>query len=130
MNFGVFGSPERRLVFDLNDFDETLPGPFEWDVKRLAASVEIAGRDRGLSGGKRTAAVMSTVAAYRTAMWDFAAMKDLEVWYARLDAELVLKEMREGAGPAATTASEDGPLRRPRQGQLARVRPPHRRRRR
>ena len=99
MNFGVFGSPERRLVFDVNDFDETLPGPFEWDVKRLAASVEIAGRDRGLSGGKRTAAVMSTVASYRTAMRDFAAMKDLEVWYARLDAELVLKEMREELAP-------------------------------
>jgi uncharacterized protein (DUF2252 family) len=99
MNFGVFGSPERRLVFDLNDFDETLPGPFEWDVKRLAASVEIAGRDRGLSRGKRTAAVMSTVASYRTAMRDFAAMKDLEVWYARLDAELVLKEMQKELAP-------------------------------
>ena len=99
MNFGVFGSPERRLVFDLNDFDETLPGPFEWDVKRLAASVEIAGRDRGFSGGKRTAAVMATVAAYRTAMRDFAAMKDLEVWYARLDADLVLQEMRKELAP-------------------------------
>ncbi len=99
MNFGVFGSPERRLVFDVNDFDETLPGPFEWDVKRLAASVEIAGRDRGFSGKKRTPAVTATVAAYRTAMRDFAAMKDLEVWYARLDADLVLQEMRKELAP-------------------------------
>jgi len=87
MNFGVFGSPERRMVFDLNDFDETLPGPFEWDVKRLAVSVEIAGRDRELSSKERTATVTSTVASYREAMASFAAMKNLEVWYAHLDVE-------------------------------------------
>ena len=93
LNFGVFGSPERRLVFDLNDFDETLPGPFEWDVKRLAASMEIAGRDRGLTDAERTNVVMATVAAYRQAMAEFAAMSNLDVWYAHLDIETALANM-------------------------------------
>src|SRR3954452_6598543 len=86
-NFGVFGSAERRLVFDLNDFDETLPGPFEWDVKRLAASLEIAGRAAGFSTGRRRTVVTTTVTAYREAMRDFAAQTNLEVWYARADME-------------------------------------------
>ena len=93
MNFGGFASPERRLVFDLNDFDETLPGPFEWDVKRLAASIEIAGRDRGLSSAERVTSVASTVSAYRKAMVDFAAMKHLAVWYAHLDVEATFAEI-------------------------------------
>src|SRR5499425_1096467 len=67
-NFGIFGSPERRLVFDVNDFDETLPGPWEWDVKRLAASMEVAARDKGLPGKKRRQIVSSTVGRYREAM--------------------------------------------------------------
>ena len=67
-NFGIFGSPERRLVFDINDFDETLPGPFEWDVKRLAASLEVAGRDRGFADADREAIVLTCVRTYRTAM--------------------------------------------------------------
>src|SRR5262250_665682 len=71
-NFGVFASPERRLLFDLNDFDETLPGPFEWDVKRLVASMTVAGRENGLAAGKRRRAAAATAAAYRTAMRDFA----------------------------------------------------------
>ena len=67
-NFGVFGSPERRLVFDINDFDETLPGPFEWDLKRLAASLEVAGRDRGYSDAEREGIVLTCVRTYREAM--------------------------------------------------------------
>src|SRR6476646_1726043 len=71
-NFGFFGSPERRLVFDINDFDETLPGPFEWDVKRLAASMEIAGRENGFSTKQRRAIVLAGVGGYRLAMREFA----------------------------------------------------------
>jgi uncharacterized protein (DUF2252 family) len=84
-NFGGFASPERDLLFDLNDFDESHPGPWEWDVKRLAASVEIAGRDRGFTAKQRRAAVRATVAEYRRAMRRFATMSNLDVWYARLD---------------------------------------------
>jgi uncharacterized protein (DUF2252 family) len=83
-NFGVFASPERQLVFDLNDFDETHPGPFEWDVKRLAASLEIAGRDNEFSRKKRRQVVLTAVESYRQAMQDFAGKTNLEVWYANL----------------------------------------------
>jgi uncharacterized protein (DUF2252 family) len=86
-NFGIFGSPERRLVFDVNDFDETLPGPWEWDVKRLAASMEVAARDNGFTAKETREIVMATVASYRNAMRAFAAMSNLEVWYARGDME-------------------------------------------
>jgi uncharacterized protein (DUF2252 family) len=92
-NFGVFGSPERRLVFDLNDFDETLPGPWEWDVKRLAASVLIAARENGFAVKDQDRSVLGTVEAYRTTMANFAAMSNLDVWYARLDIEGVLAEL-------------------------------------
>ena len=84
-NFGLFGSAERRLIFDVNDFDETLPGPWEWDVKRLAASLEVAGRDNGFPAKARRDAVMATVSRYRQAMREFAAMTNLDVWYARAD---------------------------------------------
>ena len=84
-NFGIFGSAERRLVFDVNDFDETLPGPWEWDVKRLAASLEVAARGNGLGGKDRRGIVMAAVARYRQAMRAFAAMTNLEVWYASAD---------------------------------------------
>ena len=80
-NFGLFASPERRLVFDVNDFDETNPGPFEWDVKRLAASVEIAGRDNAHSAKQRRAAVTATVRAYRLAIRELADQTNLAVWY-------------------------------------------------
>jgi uncharacterized protein (DUF2252 family) len=93
-NFGGFASAERTLVIDINDFDETLSGPFEWDVKRLSASFEIAGRDRGFSDSERRAAVLQSVRAYREAMLQFAAMRNLDVWYARLDAEAVLAQLR------------------------------------
>jgi uncharacterized protein (DUF2252 family) len=86
-NFGIFGSAERRLVFDVNDFDETLPGPWEWDVKRLAASLEVAGRDNGFSAKQRRDIVTAAAARYRLAMRRFAAMTNLEVWYAHADVE-------------------------------------------
>jgi len=91
-NFGAFASPERRLVFDLNDFDETLPGPWEWDVKRLAASMLIAARDNGFRAKAQERIVLDTVGAYRTAMASFAGMANLDVWYAHLDLEAALKE--------------------------------------
>ena len=94
LNFGAFASPERRLVFDLNDFDETLPGPFEWDVKRLVASMAVAGRDNGLSTKKRRGVAVATAAAYRTAMREFAAMSILDVWYARFDVEDALARLK------------------------------------
>jgi uncharacterized protein (DUF2252 family) len=84
-NFGGFGSPDRELVFDINDFDETLPGPWEWDVKRLAASMVIAGRDSGFTTEECRGLAMSAVREYRTAMRQFAERSNLDVWYARLD---------------------------------------------
>jgi uncharacterized protein (DUF2252 family) len=84
-NFGVYASPERALVFDLNDFDETLPGPWEWDVKRLAASLEVAGRGNGWRPGPRRTVVTAAVARYREAMRVFAGQGDLAVWYARAE---------------------------------------------
>ena len=84
-NFGVYGSAERHLVFDVNDFDETLPGPWEWDVKRLAASMEVAARSNGFSDKQRSKIVAGTVAGYRQAMRDFAGMSQLGIWYARAD---------------------------------------------
>src|SRR4029077_14988936 len=84
-NFGVFGSAERRLVFDVNDFDETLPGPWEWDVKRLAASLEVAARGNGFPGKDRRGIVAAAVARYRQAMRTFAGMTNLQVWYASVD---------------------------------------------
>jgi uncharacterized protein (DUF2252 family) len=86
-NFGLFGSAERHLVFDVNDFDETLPGPWEWDVKRLAASLEVAARGNGFPGRQRREIVTAVVARYRQAMREFAGLANLEVWYARADAD-------------------------------------------
>jgi uncharacterized protein (DUF2252 family) len=94
-NFGVFAAPDRRLVFDLNDFDESLPGPWEWDVKRLAASFAIAGRENGLKGKARRAAVLEAGHSYRDAMRAFASQGNLEVWYARLDVEAAMAEVEE-----------------------------------
>jgi uncharacterized protein (DUF2252 family) len=82
-NFGGFASAERELLFDLNDFDETLPGPWEWDVKRLAASLEVAGRENGFPAKRRTSMVRQAVGEYRQAIRQFASMKTLDVWYAR-----------------------------------------------
>ena len=101
-NFGVFASPERRLVFDVNDFDETLPGPWEWDVKRLAASMLIAARDNGFAAKDQDRIVLDTVEEYRTAMASFAEMKNLDVWYAHLDIEAAL------AGARLAAQGQDG----------------------
>jgi uncharacterized protein (DUF2252 family) len=97
-NFGGFASAERRLVFDLNDFDETLPGPWEWDLKRLAASFEIAGRYRGFSDSERRAAILTVARSYRETMAMFAGQRDLDVWYAHLDIEAQLPEIEQGVG--------------------------------
>ncbi len=99
-NFGVFASAERNLVFDVNDFDETLPGPWEWDVKRLAASLAIAGRDRGFSNRERADVVRDAVSGYRTEMATLATMNDLDVWYARMDIEKVLRDLGDELGLA------------------------------
>ncbi len=87
LNFGLFASPERRLVFDVNDFDETHPGPWEWDVKRLAASMEIAARSNSCSDEKRHKIQLDTVRGYQQAMNEFATMHELDVWYARADVD-------------------------------------------
>ncbi|HEY6610936.1 MAG TPA: DUF2252 domain-containing protein [Pseudomonas sp.] len=85
MNFGLFATPERNLVFDLNDFDETLPAPWEWDIKRLAASFAVAGRDNRLSNGELRDAAVACVRAYRENLREYSKMNPLEVWYSRLD---------------------------------------------
>jgi uncharacterized protein (DUF2252 family) len=88
-NFGLFASPERRLLFDINDFDETLPGPWEWDVKRLAASLEVAARQNGFTTKQRRKIQLATVRRYRDAMSEFAGMHELDLWYASADADEV-----------------------------------------
>jgi uncharacterized protein (DUF2252 family) len=99
-NFGVFAAPDRRLVFDCNDFDETCPGPFEWDVKRLAASIAIAGRERGFSRGERRRALEATALAYREAMREFAEMGNVDVWYARVDVESMQGRVKDALSAA------------------------------
>ena len=97
-NFGIFAAPDRRRVFSISDFDETLPGPFEWDVKRLAASLAVAGRDNGFDDGIRRSLVTTAVGEYRAAMVRFAAMRNIEVWYTRLDVARILEHL----GPHAS----------------------------
>jgi uncharacterized protein (DUF2252 family) len=97
-NFGAFASPSRDLVYDLNDFDETLPGPWEWDLKRLAASFEIAGRNSGFSGSQRREIVQAAAREYRERMRELAAMSNLDVWYLRVD----VSELRNLIGEDAT----------------------------
>ena len=93
-NFGVFASPERKLLFDLNDFDETLPGPFEYDVKRMAASFTIAARNNGFSKADTRAATLAAAAAYRVAMAEFAQMRTMDIWYAHLTEDDVMAAVR------------------------------------
>jgi uncharacterized protein (DUF2252 family) len=93
-NFGGFASPERTLLFDLNDFDETLPGPFEYDVKRMAASFTIAARHNGFTKADTTAVTLASVTAYREAMVEFAQMGNMDIWYARLTEQEVMEAMR------------------------------------
>jgi hypothetical protein len=105
-NFGVFGSPERTLVFDINDFDETAPGPWEWDVKRLAASFAIAGRENDFSDVERRTVVLATVRSYREAMATFAGMRNLEVWYSLLSVEQAIAEFTAGVDPKRLKRAE------------------------
>jgi Uncharacterized protein conserved in bacteria (DUF2252) len=98
-NFGLFGSPERDLVFDVNDFDESAPGPWEWDVKRLAASFAIGGRENGFSAAHSRDAVLASVSSYRVAMAGFARMNNLQVWYSSLPAEKALHDFKVGVDP-------------------------------
>jgi uncharacterized protein (DUF2252 family) len=103
-NFGGFASPERDLIFDVNDFDETIPGTFEWDLKRLAASLEIAARSREFDEGVRSSIVAQGAASYRRSMREFAAMRDLEIWYSRLDGPTIAARWGEQAGRKVTEA--------------------------
>ena len=96
-NFGIFAAPDRRLVFSINDFDETLPGPFEWDVKRLAASIAVVGREQGFDDGTRRLIVAAAVREYRQAMRRFAEMRNIDVWYARLDVAGIRDRFKPGA---------------------------------
>jgi uncharacterized protein (DUF2252 family) len=93
-NFGVFGTPERRMLFDINDFDETLPGPWEWDLKRLSASLEVAGRDLGFAAADRRSVVLAGAREYRRRMRQAARMGSLQVWYERLEARRLLRFVR------------------------------------
>jgi uncharacterized protein (DUF2252 family) len=105
-NFGIFGSPERNLVFDINDFDESAPGPWEWDVKRLAASFAVGGRENGFSEKERRAVVLETVRAYREAVAAFAQMRNLDVWYAHLSVEQAMAEFTAGVDPKRLKKAE------------------------
>ena len=96
-NFGGFAAPDRRLVFDVNDFDETLPGPFEWDLKRLVASFEVAGRDLEFARDQRRAVNLAVSRAYRDAMRDMASMKTFDLWYSRVDAETLIAQFQSTA---------------------------------
>jgi uncharacterized protein (DUF2252 family) len=93
-NFGSFASPERRLLFDINDFDETLPALWEWDVKRLAASVVLASRELGMGGGRCREAVLKMAESYRRHMRDYVQMRALEVWYSHMAAEVFIEEAK------------------------------------
>ncbi len=115
-NFGGFASPEREMIFDINDFDETSPGPFEWDVKRLAASLEVAARGRGFDNSVGRNVVLSGVRSYQQAIRTFAGLSNLEVWYSRLDlAEITTrwggsvakKELEQAQRNAAKAQSKD-----------------------
>ena len=105
-NFGVFFSPERRLVFDINDFDETHPGPFEWDVKRLGASIAVAGESLSLTMGQRERAVFAAVQSYRESMRLFAIGTNLEVWYAHVDLEGTLARLQDSLSDEAQRRTE------------------------
>src|SRR4051794_16204563 len=99
-NFGVYASPERTLVFDLNDFDETLPGPFEYDVERLAGSVAVAARNNGFGNADIRGVTRASISAYREAMAEFAAMPVMETWYARMSEQDLLRAVDAAARAA------------------------------
>src|SRR3990172_11272521 len=118
-NFGVFASPERALLFDLNDFDETLPGPFEYDVKRMAASFANAARNNGFAKADERAATHSSVTAYREAMAEFAEMGTMEIWYARLSEQDLMDGVRAAAKGARTKKEAQEAKKREKVGQKA-----------
>jgi len=93
-NFGIYATPERHQVFDVNDFDETLPGPWEWDIKRLVASIVVAGRTNGFSAATNRRAVLNAVQSYREHMWKYSSMRHIDVWYSRIDYESSLHFVR------------------------------------
>ncbi len=105
-NFGLYASPERALVFDLNDFDETLPGPFEYDVERMAASFTIAARNNGFSPDEIRSVTRTAVSSYRKAMTDFAGLDTMDVWYAHLAEDDLMKGVRRAAAASATTKAQ------------------------
>src|SRR3954463_14546370 len=105
-NFGVFAAPDRRLVFDLNDFDETLPAPFEWDLKRLVASFVVAARANGNRRKEQQAAARAAAAAYRTTMAKATGMRFLDIWYTRFDADDVIAELGGHADKATRKAAK------------------------
>jgi uncharacterized protein (DUF2252 family) len=105
-NFGLFGTPERELAFDINDFDETLPGPWEWDIKRLVASLAIAGRNNGFADAERHRVSVTAVAQYRAAMAGYAKMGNLDVWYANLAVQDGLPELRAALDPKTMKQAE------------------------
>ena len=96
-NFGAFAAPDRRIVFDVNDFDETLPGPFEWDLKRLVASFAVAGRDLGFHDHQRRAVNLTVTRAYREAIRDLASMRMFDLWYSRVDADTLIAQFQSAA---------------------------------
>ena len=101
-NFGVFASPERQLVFDCNDFDETLPGPWEWDIKRLAASIVVAGREHGYARSVRAAAIAAVGRSYRESMREMASLSNLEVWYFHVDVSRVVADLQAQAAASGS----------------------------
>jgi uncharacterized protein (DUF2252 family) len=105
-NFGAFASPDRRMVFSINDFDETLPGPFEWDVKRLVASFAVAGRTLGFDQGQRRAAILACARMYRTTVREFAAMRTMDIWYSRLELQDLLERWGAAAGKKRVERAE------------------------
>ena len=129
-NFGGFAAPDRRLVISVNDFDETLPGPFEWDVKRLVASFAVAGRDRGFADRERAVVNQTVTRAYREAMRGFAGMSNLDVWYARLDVDEIFEPVPEIGEPEEGQALRAQCCESPDEGQPESVREAHRGRRR
>ncbi len=114
-NFGLFASPERVLLFDVNDFDETLPGPFEWDVKRMSASFAIAGRNNGFAKADTRAATLASVRAYREAMASFARMGTMDIWYAHLDEDELMSAIH--AAVAGTAKEAKGAKKGKKRGQ-------------
>ena len=105
-NFGVYAAPDRRLVFDTNDFDETLPGPFEWDLKRLVASFAVAGRDRGFDAGDRQVINLAVSRSYREAMAGFASVRTMDLWYSRIDVDDAFARMSSEVSAKAAARAE------------------------